>query len=284
MKKIISRLILSLIILVIFVVVVVWLLIDPIAKSAVQSGASVALGVKTSLKTISVRPLRGTVVMNGLTIANPEGFSSVHLMDAGRFEVEVATASLLSDTVEIRRLELDGLEVHIEQKLPFSNVAKIMKNIKSSSAEKDKDKSDGTKVEVERVLIKNVVAYFHLPSVMGKANIVKVPVPLIELKNVSSDKTGSVAGQLVAQLFPAILSSIIKNGQGLVPAEFLNDLDSQVLDLGRSLGEETSKLIKPIGDKLKEIPVDGAGKTLDKGAKDVMQRIFGGQKETQDQQ
>ena len=271
MKKIISRLILSLIILVIFVVVVVWLLIDPIAKSAVQSGASAALGVKTSLKTISVRPLRGTVVMNGLTIANPEGFSSVNLMDAGRFEVEVATASLLSDTVEIRRLELDGLEVHIEQKLPFSNVAKIMKNIKSSSAEKDKDKSDGTKVEVERVLIKNVVAYFHLPSVMGKANIVKVPVPLIELKNVSSDKSGSAAGQLIAQLFPAILSSIIKNGQGLVPTKFLNDLDSQVLDLAGALGGDTSELIKSIGDSLKKTPVGD----VDKGAKDVMEDIFG---------
>ena len=280
MKKIISRLILSLIILVIFVVVVVWLLIDPIAKSAVQSGASAALGVKTSLKTISVRPLRGTVVMNGLTIANPEGFSSVHLMDADRFEVEVATASLLSDTVEIRRLELDGLEVHIEQKLPFSNVAKIMKNIKSSSAEKDKDKSAGKKVEIELVSIKNVVAHFHLPAVMGKAKIVEVEVPLIELKNVSSDKGSSVAGQLVAQLFPAILSSIIKNGQGLVPTEFLNDLDSQVLDLAGALGGERLEQIKSIGESLKKTPV----KPLGKGAKDVMEGIFGGQKESQDQE
>ncbi len=142
----------------VLLVVAVWLLINPIAKSAIQSGASEALGVKTSLESIDISPLRGTVVMNGLNISNPEGFNSAYLMDSGQFEVEVSTASLLSDTVEIRRLELDGLEVHIEQKLPFSNVAKIMKNIKSSSAEKDEDKSAGKKVEIELVSIKNVVA------------------------------------------------------------------------------------------------------------------------------
>ena len=271
MKKIISRVILGVVILVVLVVVAVWLLINPIAKSAVESGASEALGVKTSLATINVSPLRGTVVMNGLNISNPEGFSSVLLMDSGRFEVEVATASLMSDTVKVRRLELDRLEMHIEHKLPFSNVAEIMKNIKRSSGEKDANTSDSKKVEVELVSIKNVVAYFHLPT-----GIVKVPVPLIELKNVSSNKSGSVAGQLVAQLFPAILSSIIKNAQNLVPTDFLNDLDSQVLDLAGSLGEGALELIKPIGDKLKETGVRDAGKNLDKGAKDVMEGIFGG--------
>ena len=275
MKKIISRVILSVVILVLLVVVAVWLLINPIAKSAVQSGTSDALGVKTTLKSINVSLLRGTVVMNGLNISNPEGFNSAYLLDSGRFEVEVSTASLLSDTVEIRKLELDRLEVHIEQKLPFSNVAQIMKNIKSSSAEKDEDKSDGKKVKIERVLIRNVVAHFHLPAVMGKAKIVKVEVPLIELKNVSSDKSGSAAGQLVAQLFPAILSSIIKNGQGLVPTKFLNDLDSQVLDLAGALGGDTSKLIKSIGDSLKKTPAGDPAKSLEKGAKDLMEGIFG---------
>ena len=50
MKKIIKRVILGIVVLVILAVAVVWVLINPIAKGAVENGASETLGVKTGLK------------------------------------------------------------------------------------------------------------------------------------------------------------------------------------------------------------------------------------------
>jgi len=291
--KIVKRVILGIVILLILAVAVVWLLIDPIAKSAVVSGASDTLGVRTSLQSIKVSPLQGRVLMNELNISNPEGgFVSAFLMDAKRFEIEVAPASLFSDTVEIRKFEIDGLEMHIEQKLPLSNVSIIMNNIKRSSEEKPAAKSQGKKVKADLILIKNVEAYFHLLPGTSKAGILKVKVPQIELKNVSSDKTGNVTGQLVRQLFPAVLSSIIRQGQGLVPTDFLVGLDHQVVGLAQSLGEQMSKLVKPIGEGLQKTveqthldkPVEEAAKTLEEGAKGAVEGLFGPKKKPQQDQ
>ena len=186
-KKIIKRVILGIVVLVILALAAVWLAINPIAKRAVQSGASDTLGVETTLETISISPLSGRLLMNKLNISNPEGFVSASLMNTGRFDIEVAPASLFSDTVEIRKFELDGLEMHIEQKLPLSNISRIMDNIKKSSADKEETASDGKKVKADLILIKNVEAYFHLLPGTSKAGVVKVEVPQLELKNVSSD-------------------------------------------------------------------------------------------------
>ena len=247
--KFIKRLILVIVIVIVLAVLVVWLAINPIARTAVEGGASDTLGVKTTLAGIQVSPLRGRVLMNDLKIANPEGFISTSLVDAGRFEIEVAPMSLLSDTIEIRKFEIDGLEMNIEQKLPISNIAKIIDNIKRSGGDKPKDEGEGEgkKVTADLVLIKNVTAHFQLLPGASEVGKVTVTVPQIELKNVSSEKGSSVAGQLIAQLFPAVLASVVKEGQGLVPTEFLNDLNGQVADLAKSLGEGATQLAEVAG-------------------------------------
>ncbi|NIA06673.1 MAG: hypothetical protein GWP14_03395 [Actinobacteria bacterium] len=281
--KTIKRVILGIVILIILAVVLVWVFINPIAKSAVEGGASQALGVQTSLASIKISPLSGRVLMNELIISNPEGFVSTSLMDAGKFDIQVAPSSLLSDTVVIRKFEIDGLKINIEQKLPFSNVTKILENIKQSSGDKggktEKPKSDGKKVKADLIVIKNVDAYFHLLPGTGKAGVVKVTVPRLELKNVSSEDKGSVAGQLVSQLFPAILASVIKQGQGLIPADFLNDLDSQVADLTKSLGKGATKLIEGLDTTIKDTGLDKtgkeAGKAIDTAAEETKKTLGG---------
>lgn len=294
MKKTIKRVILGIVIVLVLAVVLVFVFINPIAKSAVEGGASKALGVETSLASIKVSPLSGKVLMNELIVSNPEGFVSTSLVDAGKFDIQVAPGSLLSDTVVIRKFEIDGLEMHIEQKMPFSNVAKIMENIRKSGGSKegstDKPKSRGKKVKADLIVIKNVTAHFHLPSLTGEGKVIPVPVPDLELKNVSSEGKANVAGQLVSQLFPAILASAIKNGQGLIPADFLNDLDSQVADLTKSLGEGTAKMIEGMDTTIKDVKLDDtageAGKAVEdvgeeagKALEGIGEGLFGGDKD-----
>jgi len=293
MKKIIKRVILGIVILIVLVVVAVFVFINPIAKSAVEGGASKALGVKTKLASIRISPLSGKVLMNELIVSNPEGFVSTSLVDVGSFDIQVKPSSLLSDTMEITKFEIDGLEMHIEQKMPFSNVAKIMDNIKKSGGGKETDKeqakSKGKKVKADLILIKNVDAYFHLLPGTSEAGIVKVTVPQLELRNVSSEDKGNVTGQLVSQLFPAILASVIKQGQGRIPTDFLNNLDSQIVDLTKSLGEGATKMIEGMDTVIKDTGLDKtteeAGKAIEdvgEGAKKTIEGIgeglFGGDK------
>ncbi len=151
MKKL-SRIISSIVVLLILAVVLIVLLIDPIAKSGVEKGAAYALGVETTVDTLDIRLLDGQLLMDGLNISNPQGFSSPHLAHSGKFDIQVKTGSLLSDTVQISEFQLDGLDLNIEQKLSGSNISKVIDNIKRLSKDKEPSKGPSKKVVVEHLL------------------------------------------------------------------------------------------------------------------------------------
>ncbi|MCY2930441.1 MAG: hypothetical protein NTV86_13265 [Planctomycetota bacterium] len=154
--------------------------------------------------------------MEGLQVANPEGFTSACLMKFGTFALGVRPASLFGQTVEVREFTLEGLEINIEMAGLVANVTKIMDHLKSlSSKDQSVDKpkaqaqapapektkappAEGKKISVTTITIKNVVANFYLG---GKCLPVKVP--LIEMKNVTSDNAKGVAmHELVARVVP----------------------------------------------------------------------------------
>jgi hypothetical protein len=284
MKKIILRIILGFVLVMILAVVAVLLLIDPIAKSGVEKGASYALGVETTVDSVDVRLLDGQVIMDDLNIANPEGFTSDHLVHTGQLDVQVDPGSFFSEAVQVRKFELDGLEMHIEQKLGSSNVSQIMDNIKRLSKDEDKEKqtseAPSKKVKVERILIKNVVAHFHM--LVGPA--LKVEVPTIELKDVSSDGAGGVAGQLASQIFSAVLEAVLKSAKGIVPADFLEGLDKEFLELGGQALEQAKEAAEEVGKVLEETgleePIKDAGKSVGEGLDKLGESIFGSKKDS----
>ncbi len=283
MKKIILRIVLGFVLVMVLAVVAGFLLIDQIAKSGVEKGASYALGVETTVKSIDVRLFDGQIIMDDLNISNPEGFTSPHLVHTGRVDVQVDLGSLSSETVEVSKFELDGLEMHIEQKLSGSNVSQIMDNLKRLSKDTDKDKQKdkptskgpSKQVIIKRILIENVVAHFHLLA--GPA--LKVEVPTIELTNVSSDGSGGVAGQLTSQIFSAVLEAVLKSAKGIVPADFLEGLDKEFLELGTETLEQAGKILEESGleESLKE-----TGETIEKGLGELGEGLFGSEKKPAD--
>ena len=290
MKKIILRIVLGLVLVLVLAVVAGFLLIDQIAKSGVEKGASYALGVETTVKSIDVRLFDGQIIIDELNISNPEGFTSPHLVHTGRVDVQVDLGSLSSETVEVSKFELDGLEMHIEQKIGTSNVSQIMDNLKRLSKDTDKDKKKdkpaskgpSKQVIIKRILIENVVAHFHLLA--GPA--LKVEVPTIELTNVSSDGGGGVAGQLTSQIFSAVLEAVLKSAKGIVPADFLEGLDKEFLELGTETLEQAGKILEESGleESLKETgeAIEEGVEELGEGLEKLGEGLFGSEKEQTD--
>ena len=277
MKKVIRRIILAVLLFLVVCLVVAALTINSIAKAAVEKGGTYALGVPTSVDSISLSILRGRMKINGLRVANPEGFTSEHLMDSGLFHVELDPGSVLTDTVHIPIFTLDGLDVNIEQTLAGSNVSKILENLKrldtgDADEKKPKDKGEGKKFKIDRIVIKNVVAHFHMLGGLAPGPIT-VKVPKIELTDVGSDDPdGVVVAELIRQIVPAILEGIVENAKGIIDADFLNDIGGE---LG-NLAEGAQKLVEDVGTEAQGI-IEGAGKTLEEAA-GALEGIFGKKK------
>jgi len=292
MKKVL-RILLVLVVLLVVAVVVGLFYIDSIAKTAVEEGGTYAMRVKTTLDSISIKLFRGKLTMNGLKIANPEGFEkSDHLMNSGLFDVELVPSSVLEDTIILPKFILDGLDVNIESKAGGSNISVILSNLEKlgggEAEEPKEEEGEGKKIKIEVFLIKNVTAHFYMP--LGSAPLT-VKVPEIDLSEFMSDNpNGVVMPELMRRIIPIILASIAENAKGIVPADFLKDMDGQIGAVVQAIGgnmenvvkgvqEATGKALKDATDQLQK----GVDDTLKKGAEDakgVVDDLLGGKKKT----
>jgi len=282
MKKLLFRLVLAVVVLVLVAGIIGYIWLDTIAKAAVEHGGTYAMDVKTTVDTVSLQPFSGKMQMDKLKVANPKGFSGPHLMQSGKFDVEVVPGSLMGDTVEIKKFELDGLDMHIEQQMSSSNISVIMKNLQRLGGDEpeDKEASEGTKFKVDEITIRNVVA--HVKVLVGPELTIKIPE--IKMEGVTDDNAaGVVLPELVGRILPAVLAAVLESGKGVLPADLSNILQGDVSAVAAHLGGQVEKMVKGVqGDITKALkgvlPVDanGVGKQIDKAVGDTVGKLLGG--------
>ena len=183
MKRMLKVVVLGVVVLVLLVVGVVFLSIDGIAKSAIERGATYALGVKTTVDKADVGVLGGRFSMAGLDVANPEGFEQDHFLQLGVGAVAVSLGSLREDTVRLPSLTLDNIDMNLERKDGSSNYGVILDHLKSlESGERPPEPSDEgprKKFVIEEVVITDVKV--DLIGFGGALNRVEVPIDEIRL-------------------------------------------------------------------------------------------------------
>ena len=250
------------VILVVLLVVSVFGLIDRAAEVGLEKGASYALGVKTSADGLSLSILRGDLTLDSLKVSNPEGFETPHLMLLGKFDLGIVPKSVMSDTIQIERFEIHSLDINIEQKASGSNISTIMDNLKKfdtgskDKPDSDKPKSKGKKVTVDRILITDVVAHFHMLPGILPGGPVTVKIPKIELKDVATGDNKATIAELFRKTIPAILAAVLEQSDQ-IPSDALADMEGQLNKLSDALsaqaGEAIKKASESLGESLKNI-------------------------------
>lgn len=316
--KRITQVLIGLVALVVCLVLAAWVWIDFIVKTGIQEGGHYAMGVPTKVDTVSLSLLKGTFSMEQLDIGNPAGFITPHLMKAGKFNLAVDSGSVLSPVIKIPKFELDGLDINIEETKDGTNMSVVMGNIQKLGGAKDsapaaqpsekkpeakqpetkqpeakgsqeKKQDSGKKVRVDYIAIRNVVAHFRLAGIAGAAGPITVRVPLIELRDIGTDKEGVSIGQLMGQLTPAIMASILETGKGILPTDFCAKMGKDVAATATALGGKAGDLVKQAGagaaqaleagaNVLKN-GLEGATKGADKSLVKPLESLLGGKKD-----
>lgn len=271
-----------------------WYYVDVIAKTGIEKGATYALGVPTTVHKADVGLWGGTLLIENLTVGNPEGFKTPHLLAVKRSDLGVVTNTLFGDTIEVNRFELDGLDLHIEQKPGTSNVSTVLDHIKakagdpSEPGEAEEEGAGGKKVKVDRIVVRNVTAHVQVLPIGGDATTLNIEVPEIILEDVTSDNAEGIAvAELTRRILPAILTAVIKKGRGTIPDMDLDRLAADVGETTRALGEQARGLVEQVGkdaggllDKVFKGGEEGKG-----GLGDTLKDVFekkdgkGGEKE-----
>ena len=284
MKKLI-KMVAVLLILLVLATVAVALYIDTIAKTAIERGATYALGVETTLGSADVGLLSGTFSMGDMTIANPAGFESPYFTHLGQGDVEVALKTLRQETVELPTLTLTDLEIYLDKKEGKANYDVILENLKRfESQENAQDDAGGKKFIIEEVLIKNIMVHVQLLPLGGDLTKLDVPIDEVRLHDVGSGTDGSVLmSELTSVIIKAVLAAIVQKGGGLIPSDILGDLGQGLgslaeigLDAATGLGDR----IKDAGGGLDEV-TEGLGDAI-KSIGDGLGGLLGGDKKKDD--
>lgn len=295
MKKLLKILLIVVVLIVVAVGVAVGYVfhnIDSLAKRGVEEGGSYALGVPTTVDSVSVKVFGGDLKLSGLKVANPQGFAGPHFLTMKKGEVVVTLDSLNEQTVDIPKLTLSGIDLNLERTGSGANYEKIVENLKrlkGSSA-----KSGDKKLIVHELTIEDVRIHadvLNAPGPIGKIvnPVAKVDVPIerIELKDVGRTGTGVTMEELSSIVVQAVLAAAAEKGYGTLPGEIVNDLKSAVSSLGglRDLpvavvgraGEAVTQIGGVLGDVSKR--AGDAIKDATKGIADGIGDILGGGKD-----
>ncbi len=283
--KTLIKMVAVLLILLVLATVAVALYIDTIAKTAIERGATYALGVETTLGSADVGLLSGTFSMGDMTIANPAGFESPYFTHLGQGDVEVALKTLRQETVELPTLTLTDLEIYLDKKEGKANYDVILENLKRfESQENAQDDAGGKKFIIEEVLIKNIMVHVQLLPLGGDLTKLDVPIDEVRLHDVGSGTDGSVLmSELTSVIIKAVLAAIVQKGGGLIPSDILGDLGQGLgslaeigLDAATGLGDR----IKDAGGGLDEV-TEGLGDAI-KSIGDGLGGLLGGDKKKDD--
>jgi len=265
MKRLL-KVLLVLVVLVVIAGIVVAFSMDGIAKSSIENGATSALGVKTSVRDMDVAIIGGECKLEGLQVANPQGFRGDHFLTLETGRVVVSLGSLLEKQVVIPTLDLADIDVKLEMKDGKTNYSVILENLSKSKPEKKPAEDEGKKFIINDTSIRNVSVDLDMVPAGGELTKLTLKIPEIRLKEIGSGSgKGVVISELSGIIVRAILEAVAKKGAGQIPATILADLETglehvRILgDLGIELIDEAVKDPKTAVEKASK----EAGKALE---------------------
>ena len=272
MKRALKILYVILIVVVVLVagaVVAVGLFANSALKFGIETAGTKALNVGVKVGAVDLSILGGSLGIENLVIDNPPGYQNKTLLELGQGRVAVDIGSLLSDTVNIKEVKLDSVNVTLEQRgISGNNLQDIIKSLpqgEGPEAEPQKAEPSGKKLRIGTLELTNITVKAKLLPVPGKSDTVTLKLAPIVMKDLGSDNKMDVA-KLSGKILLAIAAGIAEQGAGLLPEDMTSAMKTtldETMKLGKTAVDGGKKVIDGGTDAGKKI-IDGLGGLLKK--------------------
>ena len=278
MKKLL-KILLGILVVLVLVFVVLNLFLGKIVLKTTNAAAPAALGVPVTLQDADIALLRGRAALAGLHVGNPAGFKTDGILDLGSISVRLDNSSLLSDTIVIKEITIDGLVLTYEQGLRTSNLGALINQLSAGQEEEpsgqDKpeeppagEEKPGKKVIIEKLSITGSRMNLSLTGAAALTGGGAIPIhlPPITLTDLGKESDGLTVTEAIQKILNAILDvatsaisgtgKLLGAGAGAV-GEGAADAGKAVVntaaDAGKALGNAAADAGKAVGDALKNV-------------------------------
>ena len=238
----------------VLLVIVILFFLGPVATSVGSS----TMGVQVSMDSLSASPLKGSVGLDNLLVANPEGYESEFFINLKKLLAAARVTSFLGDTVKIRNVNVDELTIYIESKGGKTNLSKILDNLDKGGAESTGEKdeeasSEGTNFVIEELRLTNIKVIL-MPEIIKK---VSLTIGELVLNNIGTEDKGASLSEVISKTLAGIASKAMelsKNlGKEVQDALKSSGISDSVSGAVKKAGEAGKKAIDKISNPLKKI-------------------------------
>lgn len=230
---------------------------DSALKIGIETAATKTLNVGVSIENINLSILGGKIGIDNLSINNPPAYQYDKLLELEKAKIEVEIKSLLSDVVNIRDINLDGVNVVLEQRgVHSNNLQDIISSIKAKEKQaprqtgekphKEGAKPVGKKLHIDNLEISNITVKVKLLPVPGKADTITLKLSPIKMTDLGGDDKLDMAG-LSAKILRVIAEGIAKEGGKVLPSDIVETVRltlEETLKLGEAASKDGERLIE----------------------------------------
>jgi len=232
MKKLILRIVIGAIVLLVIGLVVVFFSLNSIVKKGVETVGPKLTKVEVRLGSAKLSPLSGNGRLSDLFVGNPEGYQTPSALKLSDIKLAVEPGSLLSDTLVVDEINIQGPEITFEGSLSGNNLSKILQNLEAATGGEHPDKTTksdsskpGKKFFVKDFVLKGGKITAAVSTPLGSKSGT-LALPEVRLQNIGSRENGVTAAELSKQMMKAIekvateavaagIADLGKNFQGL---------------------------------------------------------------------
>ena len=247
MKKVVLGAILVLLITIGFGVYYLLSNLDSIVKAAIEKYGSEATQTSVQVASVKIVLQDGSGAIRGLTVGNPQGFSTPKAFSLGEIGTQINLKSLSEDVPVIEHINIKAPEVFFElNEQGQNNLDKLKKNLQSgtstsSSASGEKDGAE------PKLIIRKLV--FSDGSIHARV------VPLdkdyeLKLPNIQMNDLGGKTGATPSQIASQAISILTDRALAEIKKKGIDQYKAQLEgEVNKRLDAEKGK----IGDKLKGV-------------------------------
>ena len=193
--------------------------LDSIVKSNIEDLSSELLETEVTVDRVRISLLGRAGSIQGLHIANPEGFEEGTALQFTSMNLEVSAGSLLSGPVIVNLLEIEELELFYQLSARGSNLGRLAGNL----PDPDETGVEGRQIIIERLLMENTELEIRVP--MENMEPVHVSLERFEQTDIGRDVNNDLEATMTI-LFDELLSEIESQARN----KLVEEVGSGILD------------------------------------------------------
>jgi hypothetical protein len=183
--------------------------INWIVKNAIEHYGSQVTKTHVQVASVNIRLTKGSGSIEGLTVANPKGFSSPHILALGSISVRIEPRTVASSVVVIDDVRIERPQIVYEMDdSRTSNIEVLKKNIGAPATAATKHESEETaakRLRIRKLVIENSRVDIRVTALGDKPRTITLR--KVEMQDVGG-KAGATPEEAAQQIIGAILSEV----------------------------------------------------------------------------